>query len=125
MNEVLEHMANRVADDPFFLARPLAEYARSERLDDASLASRLGCRPEELARLRLCRAPLCGEAEFRADVTRVAAAFGIDPGILADAVRHGEGLARLRVTARAAGEPGHFLAARDSAPDPPAENSPP
>jgi hypothetical protein len=113
MSDALEHMANRAAGDPFFLACPLAEYARSERLDDAGLAARLGCRVEDLTRLRLCRAPRPEPAEFKADVTAVAQAFGIDPAKLAEAVRHGEGLVRLRESARAAGEPGHILAARD------------
>jgi hypothetical protein len=93
MSDALEHLAARVADDPFFLSCPLAEYARSEKLDDRTLAARLGCRVEDLARLRLCRAPRSDPAEFREDVTRLAAAFGIDPPVLGDAIRHGEGLA--------------------------------
>jgi hypothetical protein len=114
-----------VADDPFFLACPLAEYARSEHLDDGALAARLGCRVEDLPRLRLCRAPRPGLEEFREDVTAVAHAFGIEPGTLANAVRHGEGLVRLREAARAPGEPGHLLAARDGEDGPPNEDSPP
>lgn len=124
MSDMLEYMATRVADDPFFLACPLAEFARSEQLDDAALAARLGCRVEDLPRLRLCRSPRPGLEEFRADVTAVAQAFGIEPGILAGAVRHGEGLVRLREAARPPGEPGHLLAARDGEAEPPVEDSP-
>jgi hypothetical protein len=125
MSDAMQYMADRVAGDPFFLACPLAEYARSEKLDDAALAARLGCRVEDLPRLRLCRAPRAGLAEFREDVTAVARAFGIDPGVLAGAVRHGEGLVRLREAARAPGEAGHLLAARDGEAEPPAGDDPP
>lgn len=121
MSDALVYMAQRVSNDPFFLACPLAEYARSERLDDAALAVRLGCRVEDLSRLRLCRAPRAGEVEFRSDVTAIAAAFGIDTATFAHAVRHGEGLVRLRESARLARELGHLLAARDGDPEPPAE----
>lgn len=125
MTDALEQMARRVAQDPFFLACPLAEYARSERLDEAALAARLGCRVEDLTRLRLCRAPRAGEVDFKTDVTAIATSFGIDIATLARAIRYGEGLARLREAARLASEPGHMLAARDAVSDPPAECPPP
>lgn len=124
MSDSLERMANRVAEDPFFLACPLAEYARSERLDDSALAERLRCPIEVLAKLRLCRSPCGEEVEFKADITRIATAYGIDPPILAAAIRHGEGLSRLRETTRAESEPGHLLAARDSTAEPPAQEPP-
>ena len=38
MSEALARLANRAAVDPHFLAFALAEYARSEQLDDAGLA---------------------------------------------------------------------------------------
>lgn len=123
MNAALDHLANRVAADPFFLAHPLAEFAHSERLDDPALAARLGCRPEYLTVLRLCRAPRSDPLAFRADVAAVAGRFGIDPGVLAEAVRRGQGLARVREAARPTTGPGFLLAARD--PDPPKPEEPP
>ena len=122
MSDALRHLAARVETDPFFFAHPLAEYARSERLDDSALAARLGCRLEDLTPLRLCRAPRPDPDGFRDDLTRVASRFGIDPGVLAVAVRHGQGLATLRATARADTTPGTLLAARDD--PPPAEPTP-
>jgi hypothetical protein len=117
-------MAARVAADPFFLAHPLAEYARSERLDDPALAARLGCRAEGLTLVRLCRAPRPGPAEFRADIAAVATRFGLDAAKLAAAVRHGQGLATLRGTPRpASAELGTVIAARDAEP-PPAQEPP-
>ncbi|MDB5306940.1 MAG: hypothetical protein JWO38_1142 [Gemmataceae bacterium] len=119
MSDALRHLAVRVETDPFFLAHPLAEFARSERLDDPALAARLGCRPDDLTLLRLCRAPRPDPDGFRSALTRVATRFGLDPGVLAAAVRHGQGLATLRATARADAAPGTLLAARDD--PPPAE----
>ncbi len=122
MSEVLNHLAARVATDPLFLAHPLAEFARSEGLDDAGLAAALGCRPTDLTRLRLCRAPR--PDQFRADATAVAERFGLDPAVLAAAVRRGESLARLRAAARGSAEAGFLLAARDDDRDPPAGGDP-
>jgi hypothetical protein len=113
MSEELQHLANRVSTDPFFLAHPLAEFTRSERLDDPGLAARLGCRVEDLPLLRLCRAPRPDPDGFRDDLAAVAGRFGIEPGALAAAVRHGQGLVQLRAATRPDAEPGFRLAARD------------
>ncbi len=77
--------------------------------------------PSSPGRRASTTAPWPDGPEFKADVTAIAAAFGIDPTKLARAVRYGEGLARLRESARAAGEPSHLLAARDGEPEPPGE----
>jgi hypothetical protein len=119
MSESLRHLAARVADDPFFLAHSLAEYARSEGLDDAALAARLGCRVEDLPLLRLCRAPRTEPGEFRADVATIAERFGLNATLLAEAVRLGQGLAQLRQAAQPTGHPGYLLAARDAEEPPP------
>ncbi len=116
MSDALQHLANRVASDPFFLAHPLAEFARSEQLDDVALAARLGCRVEDLPLIRLCRAPRPDPHGFRDDLTAIAGQFGLDPAALAVAVRHGQGLATLRAAPQPEGGPGVLLAARDQGP---------
>jgi hypothetical protein len=116
MSDALQHLANRVAIDPFFLAHPLAEFAQSEQLDDPGLAARLGCRVEDLTLLRLCRVPRSDPNGFRDDLAKVATRFGLDPSSLAVAVRHGQGLATLRAAPRPEGAPGALLAARDGDP---------
>jgi hypothetical protein len=57
MNLAMIHLARRVSDAPDFLACALAEFARSEKLDDNSLAERLRCSVDTLTYLRLCRTP--------------------------------------------------------------------
>ncbi len=111
MSERLAAFARRVADDPFFLASALRDYAQSEGLDDAGLAARLGCSAETLDRLRLCRRPRPEPAEFRADVDRIAERFGVDPTALAEVVRRADVLAELRHAG--AGGAGTLMAARD------------
>jgi len=117
MSDPLEGLGRRVEQDQFFLALLLAEYARAERLDDTGLAQALGCRPETLTGIRLCRAPRPDPAGFREDVCQVAERFGLDAGRLRDVVREAEALRRLREGA--AGPPGFLMAARDRPEEPP------
>ncbi len=119
MTDPLANLAARAAADPFFLAAPLAEFARSEGLDDAGLADALGCPMSDLTHVRLCRAPRPTPDDFRADVAAVATRFGLDPAALAAAVRRGQSLARLRAAHAGAAEPGLLLAARDDDRSPP------
>ncbi len=119
MSAALDHLAARVATDPMFLANALAEYARSEGLDDAGLAAALGCPVGELTRLRLCGAPGAEPEQFRADVADIAGRFGIDPGTLTRIVRRGQSLARLRAAQPGGVEPGFLLAAREDEREPP------
>jgi hypothetical protein len=53
----LEALAERASQDPFFLGSLLAAHQRRHGLDDGALAAALGCAPEVLVRLRLCRRP--------------------------------------------------------------------
>jgi hypothetical protein len=126
MSAALDHLAARVATDPLFLASALAEYARSEELNDAGLAAALGCPVGELTRLRLCGAPRSDPEQFRADVAAIAGRFGIDANTLITIVRRGQSLARLRAARPPEVEPGVLLAARDDdrKPPPTEENNP-
>jgi len=119
MSAALDHLAARVATDPLFLANALAEYTRSEELDDAGLAAALGCPAGELTRLRLCGAPNSDPEQFRADVAAIAGRFGIDANTLATVGRRGQSLARLRAARPPEVEPGFLLAARDDDREPP------
>ena len=122
MADPLEALAARAEGEPFFLAAVLAAYARSEGLDHAGLAAALGCPLNQLAMLRLCRAPRTDPPGFWEDITAIAGRFGIDPLCLAEAVKRGRVVGRLRAATPAAG--GLLMAARDGEPEPPADRPP-
>jgi hypothetical protein len=126
VSDPLEALARRVEGDPFFLASVLSAYAGGERLDDGGLAAALGCRPADLPRLRLCRAPCETAPGFGADVDNISAHFGLDAGRLAAVVRRGQWVLRLRADAAALRPHGLLLAARDAGPadDAPAGEGP-
>lgn len=111
MSDPLQRLARRVEDDPQFLASFLAEYARTEGLDNAALARELGCAEDTLVGVRLCRAPRSGAANFRRDVRQVAEQFGLNEARLAEIVRQGEAFRLLRQGGVEA--PGFLMAARD------------
>lgn len=109
--------ADRAASRPAFLAFALARYAAAEQLDDTALAARLGCPPDVLAHVRLCRMPPADPDVFRAAVARISEQFGVAPGPLGDAVRLGHALIDLAdKPADAPAEAGYLLAARDRPP---------
>jgi hypothetical protein len=110
----LTHLAQRVADAPDFLAFALAEYARSERLDDAGLAERLGCTVDTLTHLRLCRMPREQAPAFWQDVEQIAQRFSLAPEGLADVVRRAHALFHLRRhTSEKQHDASFLMAARD------------
>lgn len=114
MNESVARLARRVAIDPCFLAFALAEYAAAEGLDEAGLAAALGCPPDRLSHVRLCRAPRADPDGFRADVDRIVEAFGLNRDTVAAAVRHGQVVTAMRGAAGGVpDETGFLIAARD------------
>jgi hypothetical protein len=108
MTDRLYALARRVRDDLFFLSSALEEYARGEGLDKAGLAAELGCAPETLGPLGLCRRPR--PETFWADIERIAERFGLVPQRLAEVIRRADTLVALRGPAV---EPGWLAAARD------------
>ena len=99
----LENLARRLEDDPFFLACPLTLYATSEGLNAESLASRMRCSKENFTLVCLCRAP-AGEAEsFQDDIDRIATKFSVDADLLAEAIRRGQAIFRMKQNTESAG----------------------
>jgi hypothetical protein len=118
MSDSLDALARRAEGEPFFLASVLAAYARSEGADDAGLAAALGCRPGDLAMVRLCRAPRTEPDAFWEDVRRIAGRFGMDPERLAEAVKRGRVVLSFRAARPGSGAP--LIAARDREDEAPA-----
>jgi hypothetical protein len=119
MKNPLEAFARHVGDDPFFLASLLNDYVRSQGLNDVALATYLGCRLEDWTALRLCGAPDPDPPGFEKDIGTIAGHFGLDCDRLAEVVRRGQVLQRLRGVA---GPHGTLMAARDD--EPPLEETP-
>jgi hypothetical protein len=97
--DLLRRAAERAAQRPFYLASVLLAYARAERLDDAGLASRLGCDPASLPHLLLCRRPTGEGIVFRADVEAIARRFTLDARRLRDVIRAADALVSLQAAA--------------------------
>lgn len=96
MSDRLERFARRLRSDPYFLASALEDYAGSERLDRAGLAAALGCEPNQLGPLGLCRRPSPDAGSFADDVRRIAQRFNLPEERLAEVVRRSEALMALR-----------------------------
>ena len=110
MSDQLNALAKRVDDDPFFLACALRLYAEFEQMNPAKLAATLGCAEETLTCVQLCRMPAEDASGFQRDVDAIAARFGLRAEALAEAVRRGQVLLRLR---SANDGSARFMAARD------------
>lgn len=113
MNPYLTHLAQRLANAPDFLASAMAEYARSERLDEAGLAALLGCSVETLTHLRLCRMPRAQAPLFWQDVEQIAHRFAVSAEVVAEVVRRGQSLFHLRAAGDKKDELNLLMAARD------------
>ena len=105
-------LARRIEGDDFFLASALADYARTEHLDEQGLAGALDCSEENLVSLRLCRRPRPEPQSFRRDVNQIASRFGARADVLAEVIRRSDALRtmRARLTEETSGT---LMAARD------------
>jgi hypothetical protein len=81
----LSSLARQAEQRAGFLAAVLAAYMTREQINDQALAARLGCSPDTLPRLRLCRVPRA--AHFDDDIARIAAYTEITVEILARVLR--------------------------------------
>ena len=111
MTRHLEGLVRRFEGDSFFLAHALKLYAQSEDLDTSGLANRMGCSPETLTMLALCRDPRTDSERFHRDIHLIASRFEIQPDCLAEVVRRGQAISRAREMQTIQGT---LLAARDA-----------
>jgi len=116
--KLLRAAAARAADRSFFLASQLAAYQSLHSLTEADLAAWLGCQPDGLVTLALCRRPEISASSFRAEVEKVAARAGAKPERVAEALREVEAIMAFR-RARQVQNGGMLLAARDRVDDAP------
>ena len=105
----LARLADRVAEQAFFLAGPLAAFAAAREMSATQLAEQLGCQEDTLDRIKLCRSP--SSEELVAVVQQIAQRFQINEDVLAEAVRLGQTL--LRWQRSSIGGSGTLIAARE------------
>jgi hypothetical protein len=106
----LDRLAALARERPTLLASLFVAYREQEGLDEDGLAAFLGCAPEMLPRLALCRRPRQAP-HFREDVERIASYAHANAIQLARLVRAGESWEAAH-QARGASSP-MLLAARD------------
>lgn len=114
--DLLRHAARRASQHPFFLAAYLEAFRSQREMQEADLALFLGCAPDMLPKLALCRRPNPETQQFRSDVHHIARAFGIQPERLAQLIREVDALQALRKASPASGQlstHGLLMAARD------------
>jgi hypothetical protein len=113
----LKRMAERSRTEPLFFGYLLERYARSESLDDAALAARLGIALEKLTLLRLAGRPAEDPGRRREDIRILAEAYGIEYGVLMDVVKHALALTHLQAATQTDDSPDAvrlLMAARDA-----------
>jgi len=117
--DLLSHAARRASLHPFFLGRDLYQFRAHRGIDETNLACFLGCLPELLPKVALCRRPDPDSPRFQSDVHRIADAFGLQADRLVQLVREVDVLKTLgeaAPTAEEAESRGLLLAARDLEP---------
>lgn len=72
-------VAKRASNRTALLASALAEFAVRQEVSPESLADFLGCTPDRLAKLALCRRPDPNSPNFTSDIEKIASHCGADP----------------------------------------------
>lgn len=114
---LLKQAASRAADSDYFLAKVFRTYEKIERLTSSTIAHHLGCTPETLIRVALCRRPYSDDpGRFKADIERIAEHFNLDAPKLANLVRYVDTMKSLSQSPQltvAVSDLGILLTARD------------
>jgi hypothetical protein len=94
--DILQWAAKRAAEEDCLLGYDLREYRELHEATEADLASVLGCSPEALVCLALCRRPDPAAQSFRADVEQIALHCGAKAQKLAALLREVDSLRTIR-----------------------------
>jgi predicted transcriptional regulator len=92
----LQRLAQRLQDDPAYMANRLHLYQQLERLSDETLADRLKTSPPMLARMALCRCPDPDTDQFGMQVRQIATYTHSNAGMLASILRHVAAAAKMK-----------------------------
>ena len=81
-------IARLASDDPFYLGWHLARYSEMRGMSMTELGRELGCLPEAVNSISMCRAPRSEPPHFRSDIERVADRFQVKADRLMRIVRY-------------------------------------
>jgi hypothetical protein len=115
--DIMRWAAKRAAEEAFLLGYDLREYRELHEASQDELASVLGCAPEALVCLSLCRRPDPAAQSFRADVEQIALHCGVNSLKLAALLREVDSIRTIKQSPLPApttfAESGLSAAARD------------
>lgn len=89
-NDMLLKISRLASDDPFYLGWHLARYSEMRGMNLAEVGKELGCLPETVNSISLCRAPRSEPPQFRKDIESVAYRFQVKANRLMRIVRYVE-----------------------------------
>jgi len=104
--ETTRKLSQLASRDPFYLGWYFASYAEMMSVDTVDVAGELGCLPEMMNTMSLCRPPRAEPPHFREDIEAVANRFQVRADRLANLVRQ----------VQVASDQSMLLAARDRDP---------
>lgn len=87
-NDMLLKISRFASNDPFYLGWYLDRYSEMRGMSMAELGRELGCLPETVNSISLCRAPRSEPPHFRSDIERVADRFQVRADRLMTVVRY-------------------------------------
>ena len=105
--EILGKISRLASQNPFYLGWHLARYSEYRGVSMEELSNQLGCLPQAIVSMSLCRAPREDAPHFQNDIERVAERFQARAYELMRIVRHSQ----------LAFEEERLLAARDRDPE--------
>ena len=86
--DMLLKMSRFASGDPFYMGWHLARYSEMKGLSVTEMGGELGCLPETVNSISLCRAPRSEPPHFQDDIERVADRFQVKAAKLMGIVRY-------------------------------------
>ena len=119
--ELIRIAAERAASEPAFFAHVLREYCAMFGLNQRSLATKLGCKIDDVTRLALCRKPDFDAPKWHEELEKIAHFVHIDSQLLLQLLREVDTLTVMKTlsatsTTYPGDQPGLLAAARSRKP---------
>jgi hypothetical protein len=82
----LQMLADRLKDNPDYMAWVFASYQKIERISATNLMQILGTSPTEFSKIALCKRPMAESLNFGQQIKQIANYSNTDPSILANII---------------------------------------